>query len=46
MKAKVLSIIFCLLVTGCLQLTSQPTDVVVPETPTTQHARFAQPGFG
>jgi putative hemolysin len=36
MKAKVLSIIFCLLVAGCVQVTSQPTDVAVPETPTTQ----------
>jgi len=36
MKAKALYIIFCLLVTGCVQVTSQPTDVVVPETPTTQ----------
>jgi putative hemolysin len=36
MKVKVLSIVLCLLVTGCVQFTSQPTDVVMTETPTTQ----------
>lgn len=36
MKTKALFIISCLLVTGCIQVTSQPADVVVPETPTTQ----------
>ena len=36
MKTKVLLIIFCLLVTGCIQVTSQPADLTVPETPTTQ----------
>jgi putative hemolysin len=36
MKAKVLSIIFCLLVAGCVQVIPQPTDVAVPKTPTTQ----------
>lgn len=36
MKVKALFIIFCLLITGCVQSTSQPTVIVVPETPTVE----------
>jgi len=36
MKNKSLLILFCFLLTGCVQISSQPTDVVIPEIPTTQ----------
>ena len=36
MKVKALFVIFCLLITGCVQSTSQPTVIVVPETPTVE----------
>jgi len=36
MKTKVMFIVFCFLVTGCVQVKSQPTDIVTPETPTAQ----------
>jgi putative hemolysin len=36
MKTKTLFFVFCLLVSSCTKISSQPTEVVVPETPTTQ----------
>lgn len=36
MKISILLVLFCLLLAGCAQVSSQPTDVVLPETPTIQ----------
>ena len=36
MKVKLLLVLFCLLVTGCVQVTTQPTAIIPPESPTTQ----------
>ena len=36
MKIKSLLVLFCLLVTSCIQITTQPTTVITPITPTTQ----------
>jgi putative hemolysin len=36
MRVKPLLIVFCLLVTSCIQASTQPTKAVVPETPITQ----------
>jgi putative hemolysin len=36
MKANTLFVIFCLLVTGCVKVTPQPTEMAIPETPTIQ----------
>ena len=36
MKVKLLLVLFCLLVTGCMQISTQPTAIITPESPTTQ----------
>src|SRR4030043_2096671 len=36
MKTNTLLFLVCLLVSGCIQINSQPTEVVIPETPTIQ----------
>ena len=36
MSAKTMLILICFLITGCVQITTQPTQVVKPEIPTTQ----------
>ncbi len=36
MKTKTLLFLFCFLVSGCIQINSQPTEAVIPETPTIQ----------
>jgi putative hemolysin len=36
MKIKSLLVLFCLLATGCIQITTQPNDVITTESPTTQ----------
>ena len=36
MKINSLLVLFCLLLTGCIQITTQPTTVITPITPTTQ----------
>jgi putative hemolysin len=36
MKTKTLLLIICLLVTGCVQINSQPTESIIPDTPTIQ----------
>jgi hypothetical protein len=36
MKVKSLLVLFCFLITGCIQITKQPTAIITPESPTTQ----------
>jgi len=36
MKIRSLLVLFCLLVTGCIQITTSPTAVITPESPTSQ----------
>jgi len=43
MKIKSMLVLLCLLVTGCIQITTQPTAVITPESPTTQPTMEAIP---